>query len=265
MKTISLVFDYNFKKQEASGRVWAKSGYRSKDFIFEYSAASFATFVDKNPDRIHIIDTDDREFLIKKLKKYIINLENLDIRDSKDLIEEWNRHHYCFWPLLKHLQHHAANSNESIVKLDNDLTALKPMEELKNFNGGLTWKFERNVKNGRPYWGEKYVCQKALGTDDFLQYNTGVLGISKDYLNIVDEFLSVTEKLISIDASSVIRFRDNPDKRSKIYATSDQTSVNYVFHKYNMNIKETYDIFNHHCYSIDAKYQCIEDAKYLLR
>jgi hypothetical protein len=265
MKTVSLVFDYNFKKQEASGRIWAKSGYRSKDFIFEYSAASFATFVDKNPNRVHIIDTDDEDLLIKKLKKYKTSLKNLDIRNNKELIQSWNSHHYCFWPLLKHIQYHANDSNESIVKLDNDLTSLKSMDELSDFDGALSWKFERNVKNGRPYWGEKYVCQQALGTDDFLQYNTGVLGISKKYLNIVDEFLETTSKLINVDASSVIRYREDASKRSKIYATSDQTSVNYVFHKYNINIKETYDIFNHHCYSIDAKNQCIEDAKYLLR
>jgi hypothetical protein len=265
MKTISLVFDYNFKKQEESGRIWAKDGYKSKDFIFEYSAASFATFVDKNPKRVHIIDTDDPDMLVKKLKKYKINLDNLDIRDSYDLINQWSSHHYCFWPLLKHIQYHAKNSLESIVKLDNDLTSLKPLDGFDDFEDVLAWKFERNVKNGRPYWGEKYVCQQALGTDNFLQYNTGVLGISKKYLNIVNDFLETTEKLINVDASSVIRYKENLSKRSKIYATSDQTGVNYVFHKYNLKVIETYDLFNHHCYSIDAKHQCIKDAKHLLR
>jgi len=265
MKTISLVFDYNFKKQEDSGRVWAKTGYKNKNFIFEYSAASFATFIDKNPDRIHIVDTDDPDLLVDKLKKYKVNLNNLDIRDSTELINKWTSHHYCFWPLLKHFQHHALNSKESVVKLDNDLTSLKSINSLEGFEGILAWKFERNVKNGRSYWGEKYVCQKALGTDDFLQYNTGVLGVSKNHLTIVDDFLKTTEKLINIDASSVIRFRNDPEKRSKIYATSDQTSVNYVFHKYNLNIKETCDVFNHHCYAIDAKKDCIKQAEYLLR
>jgi len=265
MKTISLVFEYDLNKQKESGRVWSDEAYKNKDFVFEYSAASFASFLHKNPNRVHIVDTDDVDLLYSKIKKYNVNYKNLDIRDSRDLILEWKDNDYCFFPLLAHIRYHSKISNESIVKLDNDLTCLKSIDDLVNFSDILSWKFERNVSSGRDYWGEKYVCKKALGTDDFKEYNTGVLGISKDNLHIVDEFISTTEKLISVDASDVIRFRSHPGVRAKTYSTSDQTAVNWVFHKNNLKLSETFDYFFHHCYKIDAKNDCIVESKRYLK
>jgi len=265
MKTVSLVFEYDLEKQKKSGRVWSKEAYKDKDFVFEYSAASFASFLHHNPERVHIVDTDNPDLLYNKIKKYNVPYENLDIRNSSDLIDSWKEKDYCFFPLLEHVRYHAKNSTESIVKLDNDLTCLKPIDGLENFSGILSWKFERYVSSGRDYWGEKYVCQQALGTDDFNEYNTGVLGVSVENLNIVDEFISITDKLISVDASSVIRFKSHPEARSKTYATSDQTAVNWVFHKNNLKVTETYDYFNHHCYRIDAKLDCIKDSERYLK
>ena len=43
MKIVSLVFNYDLEKQRDSGRLWGKQGYRNKDYIFEYSAASIST------------------------------------------------------------------------------------------------------------------------------------------------------------------------------------------------------------------------------
>ena len=265
MKTISLVFEYDMEKQKRSGRVWSKTVYRSKDFVFEYSAASFASFLYKNPNRIHIVDTDDVDLLYSKIKKYDVNYNNLDIRESSGLISEWKSREYCFFPLLEHIRYHAKESEESIVKLDNDLTCLKNIDDLENFSGILSWKFERNVKDGRPYWGEKYVCNKALGTDNFNEYNTGVLGISHDNLHIVDEFIETTKSLISIDASDVIIVKSHPGIKVKTYSTSDQTAVNWVFHKNKLNVRETHAYFFHHCYAIDAKFNCIEESKKYLK
>ncbi len=265
MKTISLVFEYDLDKQKDSGRVWSKEAYKSKDFVFEYSAASFASFLYHNPNRTHIVDTDNVDLLYSKIKKYNVNYSNLDIRDSSSIIHEWKSKDYCFFPLLEHIRYHAKTSDESVVKLDNDLTCLKPIDDLENFSGILSWKFERNVSEGREYWGEKYVCKKALGTDNFKEYNTGVLGISLENLSIVDDFISTTEKLISIDASEVIRFKSHPGVRAKTYSTSDQTAVNWVFHKNNLSVMETYDYFNHHCYRIDAKLDCIKESERYLK
>ena len=171
--------------------------------------------------------TDDVDLLYSKIKKYDVNYSNLDIRDSRGIIKEWKSQDYCFFPLLEHVKYHASNSMESVVKLDNDLTCLKPIDGLDDFSGILSWKFERNVSSGRDYWGEKYVCQ--------------------------------------VDASSVIRFKSHPELRSKTYATSDQTAVNWVFHKNRLQVTETFDYFNHHCYRIDAKIDCIKESEKYLR
>jgi hypothetical protein len=263
MKFVSLVFDYDFKKQKSSGRIWADQAYRSKDFIFEYTAASIATFCHRNPKIKYIVDTDSVELLNSKLDQYLIDTSFLDIRDSTDLIRQWSKDDYCFWPLLRHLDYHASQSEESIVKLDNDLTCLKPIDDLLEFKGALAWKFERRVCDGRDYWGEKYACINALGTDQFSEYNTGVLGISKENLCITKEMLDTCEKLIDIDVSDVIRFPEAPGVKVKTYSTSDQTATNWVFHKNNLDVLETYDYFYHHCYGHDAKKDCITAAEFL--
>jgi hypothetical protein len=263
MKTVSLVFEYDIEKQKRSGRVWAEAGYKTKDFVFEYSAASFASFLYHNPDRVHIVDTDDVDLLYGKIKKYNVNHDRLDIRDSTELIREWSKDEYCFWPLLRHLDYHASNSNESIVKLDNDLTCLKQTDELENFKGALAWKFERNVSSGRDYWGEKFACQNALGTDNFLEYNTGVLGISAENLHITKDMIMTCQKLIDVDISSVVKFPESPGLKVKTYSTSDQTATNWAFHKNNLKVTETYDYFHHHCYGHDAKSDCIKAADFL--
>ena len=52
MKCIALTYNYDLNKLSSIGRHWAKDVYGGKNFIFEYSAASYATFIDKNPKRI---------------------------------------------------------------------------------------------------------------------------------------------------------------------------------------------------------------------
>jgi len=266
MKTVSLVFELDFKKIEKNGRFWVKQCYKSKDFIFEYSAASFATFLHHNPKRMHVVDTDNVDLLYSKMKKYNVNLSNFFIRNSKELIDEWKNYDYCFFPMHYHLKYVAENSSESIVKLDNDLTCLQSIDDLDNFDGILAWKFERDVSKGRPYWGEILACNSALGTSDFKEYNTGVLGISKNNLHIVDEFIETTRKLISVDISSATAgAKTEAARKAKMYSTSAQTAENWVFHNNNLRITETNDYFFHHCYSIDAKQECIDSSKHLLK
>ena len=263
MKFISLVFDYDFDKQKKSGRIWAEKAYRSKNFIFEYTAASIATFCHHNPERQYIIDTDNVDLLSSKIDQYAVDTSNIEVRDSSELIEEWCKDDYCFWPLLRHLDYHASQSEENLVKLDNDLTCLKSIDDLDDFQGALAWKFERKVSDGRDYWGEKYACINALGTDEFLEYNTGILGISKENLHLTKEMIEACQKLIEVDVSSVIRFPEAPGVTVKTYSTSDQTATNWIFHKNNLNVSETYEYFHHHCYSPLAKNDCINWAEFL--
>ena len=212
------------------------------------------------------MDTDDVDMLYAKIKKYDVNLSNLVIRNSKELIEEWKSHDYCFFPMHYHLKHVAENSNESIIKLDSDLTCLRPINDLSNFDGVLVWKFERVVAKGRPYWGEIWACNTALGTSNFKEYNTGVLGISKNNLHIVDDFIETTKKLISVDVSPATAFAPNEESRNaKLYSTSAQTAENWVFHNRKLPVTEMTEYFFHHCYGENAKLDCLAAAQHLLK
>ena len=54
MRIVSLVFSYDFDRMKSSGRVWSHMGYKSKDYIQSYSAASIATFLHHNPEKEYI-------------------------------------------------------------------------------------------------------------------------------------------------------------------------------------------------------------------
>jgi hypothetical protein len=264
MKIISLVFDYDLKKVADSGRVWGHQAYKNKDFIFEYSAASYATFAHHNPQLEYHIDTDDPDFLWKKLSQYNVSTSNIDIIDSREEIEEWKKHKYCFWPLAMHRKKYLSHG-ESIIKLDNDLTCLKPIDDLLDFDGCLSWKYERNVNEGKERWGEMYVCREALGTDNFPEYNLGVLGISKDHLHVITECVEYAEKLVNVDASSVIEYNEAPGKKFEMWIVSEQTAMNYAIWKNGLDVQETDDYFVHHCYGFDVKKDVIKSAQFLLK
>jgi hypothetical protein len=74
------VEEYN--KLNEIGRFWAKDVYIDKDFIFEYSAASYATFLDKNPNlNLHLyllILMGDQQ----KIQSAILKLETLKTQFS---------------------------------------------------------------------------------------------------------------------------------------------------------------------------------------
>jgi hypothetical protein len=262
MKIISLVFDYDLEKVASCGRAWGYQGYKNKDFIFEYSAASYATFAHHNPDLEYIIDTDDRNFLLSKLKKYDISLESLSILSSSEEIDEWKSHRYCFWPLAMHRRKYL-HFNEPILKLDNDLTCLKPIDDILDFHGVLVWKYERNVKEGRENWGERFVCRDVFGTDNFPAWNMGVLGIDKESLKIIDECIEISEKLVSVDTSSVIAYKEAPGVKFNMWVNGEQTAMNWAIYKNNIQVKETYDYFEHHCYGFDVKKDVIKSAEFL--
>lgn len=264
MKIFSLIFDYDLEKMKKSGRPWANNAYKDKDFVFSYSAASIATFVEKNPHLKYEIITDDVEALVQKIDLYSISTSNLQIVNAKDLIKDWTSHWYCFWPLLKSFDYFS-KYEDGVIKLDNDLTCLKPIDDLLNHEGAIVWKKERLCSNGREYWGEKFAAKNALGTDNFYIYNTGVWGMSKKYHSLVPEILEICEKLISVDISSVSRFPESPGIIAKTYSTSDQVSNCFFLHKNQIPVKESYEWFDHHCYSHDAKKVTIERARHLLK
>lgn len=261
----SLIFDYNIKSLEQSGRHWAKNAYKNKEFIFEYSAASIATFLHHNPKIEYQILTDDKDLIFSKVKKYNVLTDNLLLIENKNLIYSWmNEHEYGFWPLVKVVQHYV-DFKKSFLKLDNDLTCKKPINDLLEHDGAFMWKFERQCNNGRDYWGEKYAAEKALKKTNFAIWNAGTLGCSTRWLERLRDIPSACDSLAKVDISPVSRFPEAPGLKAKTWNASEQTAVCYVLDKHKIPVKETYEWFDHHCYSHDAKQNCIDNAKYLLK
>lgn len=259
-KIFSLVFDYNIIKMQQTGRPWANVAYKNKDFIFEYSAASIATFLHHNPHLQYDVMTDDVNLLDEKLSLYKVDKRNLYIQDANDLIKEWTSHWYCFWPLIQ-VFNHQINLGNNVLKLDNDLTCLGPIDDLLKHEGAIVWKYERVCSQGKDRWGEKLAAKVALGTDNFKIWNTGTWGLTKKFHELAKEIPKLCEMLISVDISSVSAFPESPGVFSKTYNTSDQVSNCYFLHKHEIPILESARWFEHHCYGHDAKKNCIQMAR----
>ena len=265
MKAISLVFEYDFNRQEDSGRTWGKTGYKSKDFIFEYSAASFATFADKNNGFCHEVMTDDPQLLKNKIDKYGVDWSGLTIIDGKKEIDEWKQHRYCFYPAMMHLELYKEEQGQ-LLKLDNDLECLKPLVPLGENQDILMWRKERNVNSGREYWGEREASRKAFGTDDYPLYNIGVMGFPPgDKKKLIEELIAAGLRVSEMDISSVVRFPEKPGLTVEIWSCSEQTGYCYVVHKNNLAVTTVEDFIQHHCYGFDSKKDCINAAAHLLK
>jgi hypothetical protein len=264
----SLVFSYNLDRLRSSGRVWSHSAYRGKDYIEEYSAASIATFAHHNPDREYIINCDDVDSLWKKIKEYNVSTRNLNLIDWSERLEEWKNHEYSFFPAMMHTLAHASEcmqEGQNFVKLDNDLTCKRSIDDLfLEFDGAILWKKERNVSSGRYYWGERFVCEKTVGTDDFFGYNIGVLGLSKNRLDLAREAFSLGIDMSKVDISGVINFPEEPNFKVKIFACSEQTAYSWTLHKNKTPVRTCEEYFDHHCY-VKTKQGCIDSAAYLKR
>ncbi len=70
MKVIALTYNYDLPKLIDIGRKWAPDVYGNKEFIFDYSAASYATFLDKHRNQTIHLYTDDIELLKHKMEQY---------------------------------------------------------------------------------------------------------------------------------------------------------------------------------------------------
>lgn len=268
----SLIFDYNIKTMESSGRHWASSAYKNKDHIFSYSAASIATVLHHNPIIDYRIMTDDPNLLKEKLTLYGVEeskfFDGLTIYDNRENIQGWKSSKYCFWPLIKsmdlYVKGHGAQGKR-VVKLDNDLTALKPLDErFYAHQGSHVWKFERSCDRGREYWGERLAARTAFGTDVFNLYNTGVWSVHPDHHLLAREIPDLCVKASDVDISSVSYFPDNPGVKAKTWACSDQTSNNFWLHKHSVPVMETTEYFTHHCY-VNNKDGVLKDAEFLLK
>ncbi len=265
-KIYSLVFDYNISKMQSSGRHWADEAYKNKDYIFQYSAASIATFLDKNPHLRYDVLTDDVDLLAQKIDAYSVSTANLVLTDTSDKISEWTQHWYCFWPLIQVADVHYTGEDHAL-KLDNDLTChgnIDMMLRSMDDDVAWMWKHERLCSKGRDYWGESYAACEGLGTDNFHIYNTGVLGVPKSAHVAARKIKDYCEKLISVDISTVHRFPDKPGVVSKVFNTSDQVAVNFFFHQEGLKVMPAHHFFDHHCYD-KSKAGVMQGAEHLRR
>lgn len=254
MKAIALTFDYDLDKMKTNGRYWADKVYRrSSNDIFNYSAASYASFLNKNPEIPLELYTNDTDLLKECMEKYDVNLNNVKYIDYTDKIIESKNSHFMFQPLVDWL-YDTDEPNEYVVRIDNDLIWNSPLPNVDEIKDVLVWKFERIVRNGDPRMGEILVCQTVCNNIDFKEYNVGVLGYPKNYP--MSDFYDVCNKMISVDIRPV------SDLGTHVWHVCEQTAQCWIFHKYNYNIIETHP-FVEHWY--EDKMMCVERAKHLLK
>jgi len=163
MKCIALTYNYDLNKLSSIGRHWAKDVYGGKNFIFEYSAASYATFIDKNPKRILDIYTDDISLLKQEINKYKINQDQIKYHDFTDQLKKYGKDLKYSFDILTDFIYIAKSANDFTVKIDNDLVFYGELPEPKE-NDIFVWKYERKIYEGNPLMGEIKVAQEAIGT-----------------------------------------------------------------------------------------------------
>jgi len=255
MKVITLTFAYDLKKLFEIGRFWAKDIYIDKQFIFEYSAASYATFLEKNPNlKLHLY-TDDVNLIKEKLNKYNINLDNIIYYDYSEKIKSYERKLKYSFDILHDFIIEARSQNEYTIKIDCDLSFYNSIPNIDNSNKDiLVWKYERMLFQGDPRMGEIKSSILSVGDFNYKIYNVGLLGFPSTFQ--FDELDNIYRKMADVDILDV------SDLKVKSWHCAEQTAKNWIFHKYNYNVIQTCNYVNH---NFSSKKQCIEDAKYLLK
>jgi hypothetical protein len=253
MKVIALTYNYDLGKLSDIGRRWANNVYKSKEFIFDYSAASYATFIDKNPDQILHIYTDDVQLMKAKMNLYKINQDNIEYYNYSENLEKYKINLRYSFDVLTDFIYFGKSSDDFTVKVDNDLIFYGKLPEPK-LNDVFVWKYERLVSQGNPKMGEIKVCEKTIGFTLLPIYNLGVLGIPVDYPEM--ELRKICDDMVSVDIIDV------SDLGVHIWHCAEQTANNWIFYTHKYHVVETHNIVTHY---FDNKSNCILGAKYLLK
>lgn len=255
MKVITLTFAYDLKKLFEIGRFWAKDVYIDKEFIFEYSAASYATFLEKNPDlKLHLY-TDDINLIKQKLNKYNVNLDNVIYYDYSEKIKSYEGKLKYSFDILHDFIIEAKSDTEYTIKIDCDLSFNAAIPKIKDINSDVfVWKFERMLFQGDPRMGEIKSSTSTVGDINYKIYNVGILGLPSTFP--IDELDEIYRKMADVDIISV------SDLNVHSWHCAEQTAKNWIFHKYKYNTIELNEFVNHH---FSSKKNCIYDAQYLLK
>lgn len=255
MKVITLTFAYDMSKLFEIGRLWAKDVYINKDFIFEYSAASYATFLDKNPELSLHLYTDDVTLIKEKLNKYNININKIIFYDFSEKLKTYEGKLKYSFDILHDFIMDAKSETEYTIKIDCDLSFRGPIPNVdNNSNDVMTWKYERMLFQGDPRMGEIKSSVSSVGEINYKIYNVGILGLPTSFP--INELDDVYRKMADVDIIDV------SDLKVHSWHCAEQTSKNWIFHKYNYNIIESHYFVNHH---FSSKKECINDAQYLLK
>ena len=254
MKFIALTYDYDLGKLSQIGRKWSFDVYKNKNFIFDYSSASYATFIEKNPKQTLHIYTDDIDMMQSKMNEYNIDHNRIKYVDYKEQLKKYDNNLIYSFQVLNDFLTNEKSNDEFTVKIDNDLifNYELPFNFEKENKTILVWKYERLVGNGDIRWGEIKICNQVLQNTNFKIYNLGLFGYPSNFHS--DEAKKIMDLMTSVDISDVT------DVDSKIYHCSEQTANNWVFHKYGYDVIETYNFCDH---LFDNKGECIKRAEYL--
>jgi hypothetical protein len=253
MKFIALNYNYNLDKMSEIGRKWAYDVYKDYDFIMDYSAASYATFIDKNKTKTLHLYTDDVNKMKNCMLKYNIDHNRIIYIDYSENLKKYDKKLEYSFTVLNDFINFAKSNSEYTIKIDNDLIFYSELPNIDE-NSVCVWKYERIVKNGDVRWGEIKICENILNNTNFNIFNLGIFGLPVNYQ--IEETKKIMEKMISVDISDVT------DVGSKIYHCCEQTANNWIFYKNNYKITELYQYVDH---LFDKKGECIEKAKYLLK
>jgi hypothetical protein len=255
MKVIALTYDYDLSKLAEIGRKWAPSVYGNKDFIFEYSAASYATFLDKNPKQILHLYTDDIELIKEKLNKYTTGVDRVIFYDINHLLEKYKDGMKYSFDMLTDFIYYAKSNTDFTLKIDNDLVFHTSLPEPTSIEHIVyVWKYERKVLEGDPRMGEIKVAREVTGPANYPIYNLGILGLPIGYPE--EELRKVCQQMVDVNIFDV------SDLGVKVWHCAEQTANNYIFFSEGYSIVETHPYVTHY---YDNKQACIKHAEYLLK
>jgi len=180
MKFIALNYSYDLGKMSEIGRKWAYDVYKNNDFISEYSAASYATFLDKNPNHVLHLYTDNVQNMKEKLSKYNIDHDRIIYIDYSENLKQYGESLKYSFTVLNDFINFAKSDTEYTIKIDNDLIFTDKIE-LPYLDSVLVWKYERVVKDGDIRWGEIKICNEVLKNTGFKVYNLGIFGLPPSF------------------------------------------------------------------------------------
>ena len=218
--------------------------YGSKDILNEcvYSILSLLKFGREKINYKIIIYTDQPEYFVV-LPADLVSCIKLD---EQTITEYKGEQNFIFRVKIKILQDCFTRFSGKILYVDSDIYFLKPIDamfdyistnhflmcnnegRLKDGNSKTFRGFVRFIRNKKKFLSSKNIV--GLTPDSFM-WNAGVLGVSTDRRDILDEVLFITDSIYSIFDSHVVEQMTFSYFLTKYGSLRE--SLDYVFHYWN--------------------------------